>query len=89
MARSFSQELGHWLASPTPLMSWERRWVRRQLLRWQDPGFRASLYDVLFWITTAGIIFAGVYLWSSTECALGRECFIANADLANWLLGKK
>lgn len=39
-------------------------------------------------IALFGLMVALGYLWSSTECAMGRDCLIANADLANWLFGK-
>ena len=35
-----------------------------------------------------GLMVALGYLWSSYECAMGRECLVANADLANKLFGK-
>lgn len=84
-----AKELFRFLARPTPFMSWERRWIRQLVLRWQDPRVRDGLYDLLFWIVTAGIAYGGAYLWSSTECAMGRDCLIANGDLANWLLVAK
>lgn len=71
----------------------------KDLERWMDeawcwltepnpmPG-KNWVQETLFWVIL--VAFLGfVYLWSSSECAMGRECLIANADLANWLFGIK
>ena len=65
--------------SPSPFTSAQRRWFRKTTVHWSD---------VAFWLTVVATIALG-YVWSSTECAMGRECLIANADLAKWLFGKK
>lgn len=83
-----SKLLFRFLARPTPLMSWERRWFRQKLLEWSDPVFRRRLSDFFWWLVIVGGLCFGFYLWSSTECALGRDCYFANADLGNRLIGK-
>ncbi len=73
--------------SASALDSAERRWVRQMVKNLTNPRIQALWAEVAFWLLLIASIAMG-YLWSSFECAMGRDCFIASADLANWFFGK-
>lgn len=60
----------------------------RDLEAWMDRNWSTKTEWYLFVGVVATLVMLA-YLWSSSECAMGRECLIANPDLANWLFGAK
>ncbi len=73
--------------SASVLDSGERRFIRGVIRNLTNPRIQAIWADVAFWLLLIATIAMG-YLWSSFECSMGRDCFIASADLANWFFGK-
>lgn len=77
----------HWLTEPNMFTRRERRFIRGVIRDLTNPRIQAIWADVAFWLLLIATIAMG-YLWSSFECSMGRDCFIASADLANWFFGK-
>ena len=73
--------------SASVLDSGERRFIRGVIRNLTNPRIQAILADVAFWLLVAAML-ALLYLWLSFECAMGRDCLLANASLANWFFGK-
>jgi len=83
----FRRQVYRTFFSASALDSAERRWVRQIVKDLTNLRIQAILADVAFWLLAVAML-ALLYLWLSFECAMGRDCLLANASLANWFFGK-